>query len=300
VRECGFHENPKEEANAIVIYLDVYFLQNLILDFIVLSFTNKVCGYSAKFPRLLISATFGALWAVAVFTSAGNVRTILHICTYLPVACVMVWVISGTYRLKENIKGVVILYAVTFALSGILNMIAMYTSFGSIVTAKVMSEPQLVIYIFAAVLVVKSCIRAIVKLVRIDSYVALVEISTAGVTFRAKGLVDTGNHLCDPYSGKPVSIIDRRALPENIYIGRNEKMHYIPVNSVGSSNSVIQVFTAAECTVYLRNETFGLSNVLIGVSENNISTKGDYDMLVHPSLITRGDNNYDIKSSGRG
>jgi stage II sporulation protein GA (sporulation sigma-E factor processing peptidase) len=212
----------------------------------------------------------------------------------------MVWVISGTYRLKENIKGVVILYAVTFALSGILNMIAMYTSFGSIVTAKVMSEPQLVIYIFAAVLVVKSCIRAIVKLVRIDSYVALVEISAAGVTFRAKGLVDTGNHLCDPYSGKPVSIIDRRALPENIYIGRNEKMHYIPVNSVGSSNSVIQVFTAAECKVYLRNETFGLSNVLIGVSENNISTKGDYDMLVHPSLITRGDNNYDIKSSGRG
>jgi stage II sporulation protein GA (sporulation sigma-E factor processing peptidase) len=185
-------------------------------------------------------------------------------------------------------------------LSGILNLLAMHTSFGSLFAAKIMSKPQLCIYIFVAVLTVKSCVRTIVKLVRIESYSVLVEISVAGATFRAKGLVDTGNHLRDPYSGKAVSIIDRRALPENIYIGRNEKMHYIPVNSVGSSNSVLQVFTVSECRIYSGKETFVLSNVLIGVSENNISTKGDYDMLIHPSLITRGDNNYDFKSSGRG
>ena len=271
----------------------------MIMDCIVLYYTNKVCGYAASYPRILLSATLGALWAVIVQVSTGAVRNIFHICTYLVISYLMVMIISGTYQLKINIKGTVILYVITFSLAGAVHMLASYTDAGSMIGHRILSQPELLVYIVIAIVIIKLCAQAVARIIQIREYIVKVDISVSDRHFTVNGLVDTGNHLTDPYNGRPVCVIDKRAVPENIDIGQKEKVHYIPISSVGCGNGVIQVFTAETCRIYNSNMEMNLKDVLIGISENVISHGDDYDVLINPLLIKMGDDSYGIKSSSR-
>lgn len=264
-----------------------------------LYYTNKFCGYAASYLRILLSATLGALWAVIVQISAGTVRNIFHICTYLVVSFLMVMIISGTYNPKRNIKGTVILYIITFAFAGAVHMLVSYTDMGRFIGQKILSRPELLVYVIVAAVIIKICAQAVVRIMQIREYIVKVDIRVAGRNFTVNGLVDTGNHLTDPYNGKPVCVIDKNAVPDNIYIGQKEKVHYIPISSVGCGNGVIQVFTAETCRIYNSSIEMNLKDVLVGISENVISHGDDYDMLVNPLLIKMGDDSYGIKSSSR-
>lgn len=264
-----------------------------------LCYTNKILRYAASYHRILLSATLGAIWAVMVQISSGIVRNIFHVCTYLIISYAMVAVISGTYKLKKNIKGMVVLYLITFCLSGVINIFMEYTNAGKQFGNKILSSPMLIIYVVIAVVIIKICAHSIVGITEISSYTAKMKISVAGVEFDVNGLIDTGNSLRDPYNGKPVCILDRMAVPDNLYISSKEKLHYIPISSVGCENGVIQVFTAEKCEIYNNGKIISVSNVLIGISDTVISHGNDYEMLINPLIIKIGDNDHGVKSSSR-
>ena len=92
------------------------------MDYIVLSCTCRICGYAASYPRRLLSATLGALWAIVVEVSRGALRNVFHVCTYVIVSTVMVMIISGTTRIKKISKGLAVLYVVTFGICGAVYM----------------------------------------------------------------------------------------------------------------------------------------------------------------------------------
>ncbi len=255
------------------------------MDFILLYITNKICGYAATYLRILLSATFGALWAVLVLISQDCVKIIFQICSYLPVSYICVWIISGKNHIKYNIRGQAALYAAAFVLYGAFNMLVMSTGVGSAVAVRILSRPAVLVCLIFSIIIVEVCLNTLLGCLRLKNYLAVVEICAAGKTFVAKALIDTGNHLSDPYTGKPVCVMDRRALPLDIDIGEDELMRYIPISSVGCQNGVIQIFTAKQCRIYNKDVDLELNDVLIGISENVISSVGEYDMLINPMLL---------------
>ena len=46
------------------LYIDVFFVINMILDYLVLSITGKVMRYRAGRYRIVLGAALGAAWAV--------------------------------------------------------------------------------------------------------------------------------------------------------------------------------------------------------------------------------------------
>ena len=267
------------------------------MDYIVLSCTCRICGYAASYPRRLLSATLGALWAIVVEVSRGALRNVFHVCTYVIISTVMVMIISGTTRIKKISKGLAVLYVVTFGICGAVYMFNMYTSCGMLITVKIMSDPELLMYVVLTLVILKLLYLKMSKLKSIKSYMYKVEICVKDVRFTVDGLMDTGNHLTDPYNGMPVSVIDKRAVPSDINIGATEKIHYIPISSVGCSSGVIMVFTASACHIYNSSMDITLNNVLIGISETALSKGENYDLLINPILIENGEDRYGIKSS---
>lgn len=259
------------------------------MDYIVLVCASRICGYAASYLRILLSATIGAVWSVIVLVSDGYIRNILHVCTYLVIGVIMTAVICSTFRVKRIIKGVAVLYGVTFAFAGAVQMLYSYTDYGAAVLRHVLASPQLALYVVVSLVALKLCFQSIFHIRNMSGFMYKVCIHTGNADFTVNALADTGNHLTDPYSGKPVSIIERAALPDNIDIGSKEKLHYVPISTVGCQSGVIQVFTAQRCRIYNENTEIIVDDILIGISENTISHGCDYEMLVNPDLIRMGE-----------
>lgn len=98
--------------------MDVLFGINLIMDLIIMIIVNRICGYAATYLKIFCSATFGAIWSVIAVIMPVNIRWFVNICTYILVSYGMIRICAGRGEIKDVIKGISILYAVTLTLGG--------------------------------------------------------------------------------------------------------------------------------------------------------------------------------------
>ena len=52
---------------AVTVYADIVFAVNCVVDFLLLFLAARLCGSPTRFPRLFAAASFGGMYAVAVF-----------------------------------------------------------------------------------------------------------------------------------------------------------------------------------------------------------------------------------------
>ena len=92
---------------------------------------------------------------------------------------------------------------------------------------------------------------------------------------RLNGFLDTGNKLKDPYSGKPIIIVNEKRIKQP-----SDKFFLVPMKTVGGE-SFIKCFKIDEL------EIVGIGkkkNVLLGVTKTKIEMEG-IDCILHQSLL---------------
>ena len=72
------------------LYIDVFFVINMILDYLVLSITGKVMRYRAGRYRIVLGAALGAAWAVLCAAFPSIPPAVSFFMTYAVVSCLMV------------------------------------------------------------------------------------------------------------------------------------------------------------------------------------------------------------------
>ena len=96
------------------------------------------------------------------------------------------------------------------------------------------------------------------------------------------GLVDTGNGLKDPVSGKEVAILEEkvwRNMRESIC---PEKYKVIPFHSIGKERGILEGYEVDRIRLMEETGCRELHNVIIAVFQGDISVKGDYQMILPP------------------
>ena len=102
-----------------------------------------------------------------------------------------------------------------------------------------------------------------------------------GKDFHLKAFLDSGNHLSDPLTGKPVHIISKDAcqkISSQISPGR---LRYIPYRTIQKTTSILPVFSVKKMRITGESE-FLIHSPLIGISEQKNFGNGKYEMLLHP------------------
>ena len=102
-----------------------------------------------------------------------------------------------------------------------------------------------------------------------------------GKDFHLKAFLDSGNHLSDPLTGKPVHIISKNAcqkISSQISPGR---LRYIPYQTIQKTTSILPVFSIQKMKITGESE-FWIHSPLIGISEQKNFGNGKYEMLLHP------------------
>ncbi|MBP1754342.1 MAG: putative rane protein [Firmicutes bacterium] len=152
---------------------------------------------------------------------------------------------------------------------------------------------------------------------RKEKEIYAVELSLEGRSIRTKGLYDTGNCLYDPLYHKPVIVIERSVMEEllskefldefdntkNYLMGLDEseemaatleqspiakklllRLRIIPYSSIGKAQGMMYGLMLDQLVIHMGKETICCQRVTAAISENSLSPKEEYHVILHKEL----------------
>lgn len=113
------------------IYIDVFFLINFMMDYLLLAAVCRMLSMEFKRRRVLLGALMGAVLTclVIIIPTGGIVRLIL---CHLIVNSAMVMTGLGVKSARELVKALLMLYGGGFLLGGIFSFFGQYIRTGSL------------------------------------------------------------------------------------------------------------------------------------------------------------------------
>jgi stage II sporulation protein GA (sporulation sigma-E factor processing peptidase) len=166
------------------------------------------------------------------------------------------------------------LYIGGFLMGGILESMRQYVRVGSLFLALAIAGYYIVLAIWKFISYVQ----------RWNRYHCKVELQMGDKKCSVRGLIDTGNGLCDPISGQPVSILDRESARKLLGDETLKSIRYIPYQSIGKKNGVLPAFQIDKMCVYGEMEC-QVDCPLIGIGEEEFKGKGEYEMILNTNLF---------------
>lgn len=254
-----------------VIYADILLVINLTVDYLLLFGTARLGG--AKFERLkgLFGALIGAFYSLIIIFDLS--RTVMMI-SKLAVSAVMVLITFGKRKIGEFIRLVLIFYICGFLFSGfmmLINSFAQADSFfikGGIVYFE-LSAMEIVASGTAAFLVTEILRRIFRRGEPEGKFIA--KIYNNGMSAVLKGFTDTGNMLCDPFTGRPVAVAYpesiKKILPLGESLSTENLFRYIPAKTV-SGTVLMRAFVPDKVIIENEKGTFEAEDIMIALSEN--------------------------------
>lgn len=268
------------------LYLDIVFLENFFLDYLLLSVTGKLMQRQAKGLRIMAAATLGAGATVLYYVWAGYVAmgvywgTLVQLLNVLLAYCMLV-IAFRPFQGIERVLYVFVLYGLSFAMEGILNWL--YGRFPALVHNRF----EILTFLGAAwfgSLFLKQFIEIMKARSFEKHYHCPVMIEVGGRMARGRGFLDSGNSLLEPISHRPVVIVEQALLLKSGIEIPSEGYFAIPYHAVGCEKGILKGFLADEMHILRPDGERTLRKVMLGVYEGKLSMKDEYQILLHPKL----------------
>ncbi|SES64823.1 sporulation factor SpoIIGA. Unknown type peptidase. MEROPS family U04 [Natronincola peptidivorans] len=296
----------------MVVYAEYVFLENFIMNFVILSLTAKFGKYPTKKIKLLIASSISALYAFIIFFPS------LHFLfsIIMKIACSMIIIVLAftPYSFKDFFRLLGVFYLITLIFGGAGFAIFYFSNFNGIISNGIfyitnISIKNIFIACGVGYILINFCWGYIQKQFSKEKILMQVKIEIEGTTAEVIGMVDTGNSLKDPISHYPVIIVEYDAIidllpPEvqrlfscegkpnytQMALLLNDsswitRLRMIPYNALGTENGMLLGFKPDY--VYIQKETDikNINEIIIAIYERKLSKAGEYRALLHPDLI---------------
>lgn len=287
------------------IYLDVLFLVNFVMDYIVLSITvrimcatvsvrtsagNGIKGRLIFYLRKVLAAFLGAVW-VCVMLLMRLRNPLWNAVTYFVICGLMVFTAAGRQRPGAIVRGMGIMYLTTCALGGFIHVLYYYTTIGFFLNglAGANGENASVWVVFCGSVIAAPAIRlfwefAVSRLSRASAKSVAV-ISNKGREVRLSALCDTGNSLTDPICGEPVNVVESECVQKLISSYEECSYHLIPYSAIGSERGLIPVVRFEKLTVIGEGGAFVVESPLFALYSGKFAANTDYRVILHPMMF---------------
>lgn len=256
------------------LYIDIFFLVNFMMDYLLLLLLRKLLSSTATRGNAAFGALLGSLLTCVVMMVPYLSIIVKFVAFHTVINVVMIKVGLKIKGAKKILRAVIMLYIGSVVLGGILTCFRQYVRAGSLFFALAVGS------YYVALLVLK----VLTYIQKIKQYRCEVVLCNDGHNETFKGLIDTGNSLRDPLSGKPVCIMNR-ALFEARMGGEKAQVRYcIPYCSVGETNGSIPVVEVDE--MYVKSDQlYQVRKPVIGLCQEEITASDEYEMILNPDIL---------------
>lgn len=275
----------------MVVYLDILFFINLIMNYIILIVTSVFSGFYVPRIKIFASSLLGAMYAIVAFF--GNFNFIFNI-------LVGVLMVLITFGKKNLLKQSLLFFMIAFMFAGGIIAIFYFSKNPSYMLLNGIPYIEIKIDIL-----VSTFILCYVALCILNSNLGKNKILSDNITHifvkigdksvKISTFLDSGNALLDIITGKPVIVVEgfilKEILPYDLHciVTQNPydalqssakfqnslRIRIINFKSLGNSNGVMTIFTPDE----ILDKNGKKIDALIGISLCEINLSGCFAIM---------------------
>lgn len=280
-----------------MVYIDVLFCVNFVIDFLMLHFVRTVLSLRTRRLRLLGAAALGGIGSFVLLLPP--MPFVLSAAVSVVQACVMIGAAFLPLSRRMFLKASGLLFCISFCFCGAMTAVeALFSPRHTMVRNSAVYIGISPLLFIALTLVIYLGLRLFYRLMNkgaAESCRCEVTIVYRGSTVRARGFVDTGNTLHEPFSGKCV-IVGREEVFAKMFPGArvlagtqerewDKSVRLVPFSSVGGSG-LMPAFRPSEITIRTGNTTVR-ADAYLAVSHQS-SFSQDCELIVPAELIMKG------------
>lgn len=283
------------------IYLDIVFIENVIMNYIILLATVIITKEKLNQIRIIISSIIGGIYAVSYYVTKFS--TYITIPAKVILSIVMIYIAINPKSIKKMIKELIVFYLTSFAFGGCAIAILYTIKPQNIINKKgsLIGIYPIKVALIGGIIGFITIIIAF-KLVKnkmsIKDLFCTVKIIDNGTEKKVKAFLDTGNFLKDPITNLPVIIVEKEKLidilPREILENTNKiisgefeikdkyisKLRVLPFSSLGKQNGMLLGFKVEKVIVILNEEEVIRNDVIIGIYDKKLSINEKYECII--------------------
>ncbi|MGM9986601.1 MAG: sigma-E processing peptidase SpoIIGA [Bacillaceae bacterium] len=295
-----------------MVYVDIVFLLNILVDYCILLITTIALKRNVTYKRLILGALVGSVLVLLQFTPMSIYSNHVLIKVFFSICIVLVT--FGYRELVYTLKNLFMFYFSTFIFGGFVigthyllqtNYPALTNSLSSI--DHVYGDPISWVFVFICIPI---CMYFIKKEIHEISFTKLryekivkIEVKIKNFVFHSTALIDNGNQLTDPLTGKPIIVVDQACLegkiPEAIiklvkepFIDYDNiddewatRIRIVPFQVVGNKNNWMVTIRSDEVVIYGEKKIVTCKNIMIGINAFAFTSAKEYQCILHPKLV---------------
>lgn len=295
----------------MTVYLDVIFLENIVINYIILYVTGLISKSKIKQNKLLLGALIGAIYSIIYYLIKLKIYSSFIIKIILSIVIIYVSFKSNNY--KDLLKKVLLFYLTSFVFGGaIIAIIYMADSQNITIQNGVLVGNYTIKTILIGVIIAYFTILIAFKIIKnkISKKDLICDISVMldNKSIKTKALIDTGNMLKEPITNLPVIVMEHTLLydvipkdilnntekilggdfskiPDNIRDEYFSKLKVIPFSSLGKQNGMLLGIKGENLTVNLKDEIKKIDKLIIGIYNKSLTKRGEYRSLLGLEIL---------------
>ena len=290
----------------MTIYIDVVLFENLIMNYIILLATGIILKIKIKHLRLIIASLIGAIYSI--FGYISNIKAYSNMILKIILSIIIIYVAYNPQDVKKMWKELLVFYLTSFAFGG-----AAFALIYIVKPQDILMKNGLFLGTYPLKTVILAAIVTFILIIGVFKIVKSkiskkdmfkdIKINIEGKEVQVKAMVDTGNMLKEPISGKPVIVVehtllydilpkeilnnlekilggDIESLPDEIKNKYISKLKFIPFSSLGMLIGIKPTYVEV-----MQEENTKKEDVIIGIYNKSFTKNGEYRALIGIDLI---------------
>ena len=269
------------------LYIDLFFLENFMMDSILLLFVRSVFGKKSFTIRTFTAGVIAAVFSCVVIVIRMP-EAVKCFCNYCIIPIVMIWLGVKISNIVQLFEGILLLYFTAICLGGIMQLFRPYMGIVSVTYASALM----------GCFILKMSWNLLTREGNLQKRCCQVVLYDETKKWDIRAMIDTGNMLQDPAGQKPVHIMSKK-MAEKIYGTKmveelleyslskeneekwmQKKLHYIPCQTIQGTH-LLPVVTMEKMEI-IQKSIIEIQMPQIGIG---IMEETDYQMIVNAQSI---------------
>lgn len=265
------------------IYIDVYILENIIIDLFLLLLSFKLLRFNFNKRNIYIAAVVGGIYALVIFC---NVKILSSITMRILMVVFMMYISLENKNLKYVLKLTTVYFMLTFMLGGAcFAVVQMQNSYiiGKAFVVQSNSIKYLVLIIAIAFIFITRIADLIKERAVVKNFLYDIYITEGQKSVLTKGFLDTGNELREPITNLPCILIEDEYLLQLEL--KKEDEYFIRYKTIDSSD-ILHGFRSDFIKIKGKDDSAWREiDAIVCGCKTTLSKENDYQVLLSRGII---------------
>lgn len=298
-------------GDQMTVYVDVIFLENIIINYIILYVTGIISKTNIKQLKILLGSIIGATYAIIYYIL--NLKIYSSFIIKIVLSIIIIYVSFNPKKFKILFKQVILFYLISFVFAGATIGIIYMVNFQNITIQNgVLVGNYTIRTILIGIIIAYFLVMIGEKIIKTKfskkDMICDIEVSFENKKIKTKALIDTGNMLKEPITNTSVIVLeytllydiipkpildnlenilggDLSKIPKDLQTVYISKFRVIPFSSLGKQNGILLGVKGENLIVNINEEMKKIDKVIIGIYNKPLTKNGEYKGLLGLEIL---------------